>query len=59
MIATIQTDAPTMKTVDELRWTGPRPELAEVAERLDAQRLVERAEKLAEAVGLKSPLSDV
>ncbi len=47
LIATIQTEAPTMANVDELRWTGPRPELAEVAARLDAPRLVERANKLA------------
>ena len=47
MIATIRTEAPTIDDVDELRWTGPRPELAEVAARLDAPRLVERAEKLA------------
>lgn len=47
MIATIRNDAPVMESVDELRWTGPRPELAEVAARLDAPRLVARAEKLA------------
>ncbi len=47
LIATIRTDAPTMDDVDELRWTGPRPELAEVAARLDAGTLVERAERLA------------
>jgi 5'-3' exonuclease len=47
LIATINTDAPTIDDVEELRWTGPRPELAEVARRLDAPLLVERAEKLA------------
>ena len=47
VIATIQTDAPTMESVDELLWMGPTAELAEVAERLDAERLVERAERLA------------
>ncbi|MEZ5181274.1 MAG: hypothetical protein R2702_05295 [Acidimicrobiales bacterium] len=36
LIATINTDAPTIANVDELRWTGPKPELAEVARRLDA-----------------------
>lgn len=49
MIATIRPEAPTIETVDELRWTGPRPELAEVAQRLEAPRLVDRAEKLAAA----------
>lgn len=49
LIATIQTDdVPTVTDVDELRWTGPKPELAAIAERLDADNLVERAEKLAE-----------
>jgi 5'-3' exonuclease len=47
LIATINTDAPTIADVDELRWTGPKPELAEVARRLDAPLLVDRAEKLA------------
>jgi 5'-3' exonuclease len=47
MIATIRTDAPTITSVDELRWTGPRADLAEVADRLDAPRLVARAQKLA------------
>ena len=50
MVATIRPEAPTIETVDELRWTGPRPELAEVAERLEAPRLVDRAEKLAAAL---------
>lgn len=48
LIATIQTEGvPTVEGVDELRWTGPKPELAEVAKRLDAENLVERAERLA------------
>lgn len=49
LIATIQTDdVPTVTDVDELRWTGPKPELAAIAARLDADNLVERAERLAE-----------
>ena len=48
LIATIQTDGvPTVTDVDQLRWTGPKPELAAVAKRLDADNLVERAERLA------------
>jgi hypothetical protein len=36
-----------MTDVEELRWTGPKPELAEVAARFDAENLIERAERLA------------
>jgi hypothetical protein len=42
------TDAPTFTKVDELRWTGPQANLAEVAARIDAPRLVDRAAKLAQ-----------
>ena len=48
-IATIATDAPTVTSVDELRWTGPTPELAHLAAELDADRLVDRADRLAQA----------
>ncbi|MGI8710019.1 MAG: 5'-3' exonuclease [Acidimicrobiales bacterium] len=48
-IATIATDAPTVTSVDELRWTGPTPELADLAAELDADRLVDRADRLAQA----------
>ncbi|MGI8756224.1 MAG: 5'-3' exonuclease [Acidimicrobiales bacterium] len=48
-IATLALDAPTIDSVDELRWTGPTPELASVADALDATRLVERAERLAQS----------
>jgi len=47
-IATVVTDAPTFTDVSELRWTGPRPEFAEVLTRIDAPRLADRAEKLAQ-----------
>jgi hypothetical protein len=47
-IATVVTDAPTFTTIDELRWTGSRDNFAEVAARIDAPRLVERAAKLAQ-----------
>ena len=46
-IATVVTDAPTFDEVAELRWTGPRTDFAEAVSRIDAPRLVERAEKLA------------
>lgn len=46
-IATIETDAPTIESVDEIRWGGPRPDFAEVCESIDAPRLAERADALA------------
>ena len=51
LIATIDLGAPTIADVDELRWVGPKPELAEVAARLDARGLVARAEAAAAARG--------
>jgi 5'-3' exonuclease len=48
-IATTQKDAPTVSNVDELEWTGPKPELAKLAESIDAPGLTERAIKLAKA----------
>ena len=47
-IATVERDAPTVTDVEELRWTGPTPELRELAESLDAPNLAARAERLAE-----------
>jgi 5'-3' exonuclease len=46
-IATIVDDTPTIDDVDELHWTGPTPEFAAMAQRLDAPRLAQRAAKLA------------
>ena len=48
-IATIEYDAPTVDSVDELEWTGPRPELVALAESVEAPGLAERAVRLAEA----------
>ncbi len=45
-IATLDLDAPTFTDVDDLRWTGPAPELADVAKRLEAPDLVTRAAAL-------------
>ena len=50
-IATAATDAPTITDVDELEWTGPKPELQALAESIDAPGLTERAVKLAKARG--------
>lgn len=47
-LATLALDAPVCADVDELRWTGPRPEFAEVCERLGAKGLLARAVKAGE-----------
>ena len=46
-IATIELDAPTIESVDELAWSGPDTDFAAVCERIDAPGLVVRAERLA------------
>ena len=46
-LATLVRDAPVSGSVDELRWRGPAPELAAMAERLKAPGLVQQAERLA------------
>ena len=48
-IATIEYDAPTMDTVDELEWHGPRPDLVDLAASVDAPGLGDRATRLATA----------
>lgn len=48
-IATLETDAPSITKVEELRWRGPTPELAEVAARLDAPDLMKKADLLAQS----------
>jgi 5'-3' exonuclease len=35
-LATLRTDIPLFTSVDELQWTGPRPEFAEIGRQLDA-----------------------
>jgi len=46
-IATVVTDVPGIGTVDDLAWTGPTDSFAAVAERLEAPRLVARAQEAA------------
>jgi 5'-3' exonuclease len=46
-LATLETDEPVLASVDELEWKGPRPELLELAGRIDGLGLAERAAKLA------------
>jgi 5'-3' exonuclease len=47
-IATIELDAPTMGSVDELEWRGPEPGAADFVARADADGLLTRATKLAQ-----------
>lgn len=46
-IATIDYDAPTVTSVDELRWTGPTDDLARLTASVDAPGLANRAVRLA------------
>jgi 5'-3' exonuclease len=42
-LATLRTDAPLFRDVDELRWRGPTSAFASWAERMEAPRLLERS----------------
>jgi 5'-3' exonuclease len=44
-LATLRTNAPLFRSVDALRWNGPTPDFASCIERMDAPRLLERADK--------------
>jgi 5'-3' exonuclease len=59
-LATLKTDAPLFRDVDELKWRGPTPAFAGVAERLGDARLLTRSLKapastLARGTLLKEP----
>jgi 5'-3' exonuclease len=45
-LATLRTDAPLFKRVDELRWGGPTPTFASFSERFGESRVLDRATKL-------------
>jgi 5'-3' exonuclease len=45
LLATLRTDAPLFSDVDELRWRGPTTEFAPYAERIGANRVLERCLK--------------
>jgi 5'-3' exonuclease len=51
-LATLRTDAPLFRDVDELRWPGPAADLPEWAERLGDPKLVERSRRAAAAVAV-------
>ena len=47
-LATLRTDAALFKNVETLRWRGPTPAFAAWTERMEAPRLLERSEKVAD-----------
>ncbi len=49
-LATLRTDAPLFRNVDELRWCGPTTAFASYAERMGAPRLLERCLKAQRAL---------
>ncbi|HEX7273710.1 MAG TPA: hypothetical protein VF420_16320, partial [Casimicrobiaceae bacterium] len=49
-LATLRTDAPLFRDVDELRWRGPEKAFAAWTERMDAPQLLERALKAQRAI---------
>ena len=51
-LATLRTDAPLFRDVDELRWRGPTAAFAAYAGRMKAPRLLERALKAESALSL-------
>ena len=51
-LATLRTDAPLFRNVDELRWRGPTAAFAAYAGRMKAPRLLERALKAQSALSL-------
>lgn len=46
-LATLERDAPTIASVDELEWQGPTPEFAALCDRMEAPGLAERAARAA------------
>ena len=49
-LATLRTDIPLFKRVDELKWRGPGSLFESIAKKIEAQRLYDRVKKLAAAV---------
>ncbi|MBO0884344.1 MAG: hypothetical protein J2P17_29250, partial [Mycobacterium sp.] len=48
-LATLRTDPPVIAAVEELRWTGPTAEFAQLCRRIDAAQFASRAAALAKA----------
>ena len=53
-LATLRVDAKLFGDVDQLRWRGPKPNVGELAARMDAGRLLERANRLAERLSARA-----
>jgi len=53
-LATLRTDAPLFKVVDELRWQGPTSEFAGFTAKINEPRLLERANDMAAKVAASS-----
>ena len=53
-LATLRLDAPLFRDVDELCWRGPADSFAPFAARIDAPRLVERADKARDALNVNA-----
>jgi 5'-3' exonuclease len=49
-LATLRTDAPLFKNVDELRWPGPTPAFAKFSSKLGDQKLLARANAAAKSI---------
>jgi len=52
-LATLRTDLPLFKSVNDLKWTGASPSFAATAKKIDAPALLKRISKLAAAAELK------
>jgi 5'-3' exonuclease len=50
-LATLRTDAPTIKTVNDMQWHGPTPRFAECCENMGNPQLLSRAQKAFAAIG--------
>jgi len=53
-LATLRTDAPLFRDVEELRWKGPADSFAQVAERMGDLKLDARVKKMSESVGAET-----
>ena len=47
VLATLRTDAPTFKRIDELRWKGPTGSFPAITAKIAAERLLKRVLELA------------
>ena len=48
LVATIDYDAQTFETVDELEWKGPKDNFSKILEQIDAKRLIDKITRLAQ-----------